>query len=249
MLLDYDGTLTPIVAHPALARLARDTRLLLRRFNATPGIEVGIVSSRGLDDLRRMVRVRGICLAGNCGLEMRVGRQTTVHPRGSEAIGPIADFREQLALALSSFEGAWLEDKRYSLTVHYRHLATDRTRSLSDQVHAMACDWPQPLQIVPGPMALEITPDINWTKANCVQRLMVEFAVQGPDVFYAGNAANDAEALELVRQMRGIAVGIGPQSPDTAEYRLPDPAALVTLLIQFSKALAVKTTFAAAPQD
>ena len=43
LLLDYDGTLTPIVARPELALLAPDTRRLLAQLAALPRVHVGVV--------------------------------------------------------------------------------------------------------------------------------------------------------------------------------------------------------------
>jgi trehalose-phosphatase len=55
LLFDYDGTLTPIVERPCLARLAQGTRDLLQALARVPGVGVGIISGRELTDLRHLV--------------------------------------------------------------------------------------------------------------------------------------------------------------------------------------------------
>ena len=56
-------------------------------------------------------------------------------------------------------------------------------------------------------------------------------------VLYAGDAANDAHALAVAAELGGIALGVGPEPPAVANYRLPDPAALAELLVALAKAL------------
>jgi hypothetical protein len=64
-------------------------------------------------------------------------------------------------------------------------------------------------------------------------------AQAGPDTLplYAGDDANDRDALETATALGGLALGIGPQAPATAQHRLPGPAALVKFLVGFLGAL------------
>ena len=85
LLFDYDGTLTPIVEHPELARLNAETRRLLARLARRRDLGVGIISSRALDDLRNIVSLRGLCLAGACGLELDLQGTSLCCPGSREA--------------------------------------------------------------------------------------------------------------------------------------------------------------------
>src|SRR2546422_779101 len=66
---DVDGTLAPIVSRPDGARVPAATLRLLRRAVRLPRVTVAVVSARSVRDLRRMVPVPGIRLAGQYGLE------------------------------------------------------------------------------------------------------------------------------------------------------------------------------------
>jgi len=68
LVFDYDGTLTPLVAHPSLAHLDPALRDVLARLAATPRVTVGLVSGRGLDDLVGMVGLEGLSYGGSTGL-------------------------------------------------------------------------------------------------------------------------------------------------------------------------------------
>lgn len=57
LLLDYDGTLTPLVSHPDLAILSKKTKDLLKKLSNLSNIHVSIVSGRDVNNLKNVVRV------------------------------------------------------------------------------------------------------------------------------------------------------------------------------------------------
>jgi trehalose 6-phosphate phosphatase len=67
---DYDGTLTPIVSHPSLARLAPEMRQRMRSLATLDRVRVGVVSSRALNELRLLVGLPGLYYAGSAGMEI-----------------------------------------------------------------------------------------------------------------------------------------------------------------------------------
>jgi trehalose 6-phosphate synthase/phosphatase len=58
-LLDYDGTLSPIVKHPDLAFMPPETKEVLERLANRPDVFVAIVSGRGVQDVRSKVGIEG----------------------------------------------------------------------------------------------------------------------------------------------------------------------------------------------
>lgn len=75
LLLDYDGTLAPIVSHPDLALMSAETRRVLTHLSQMPSVSVCVMSGRSLENLRKMVAIDGITYAGSQGLEI-------LHPDG-----------------------------------------------------------------------------------------------------------------------------------------------------------------------
>src|SRR4030095_15415175 len=55
---DYDGTLCPIVEHPAAAKMPQRARQVLDRMSQRDDVKVAIVSGGHLDDLEHDHRVR-----------------------------------------------------------------------------------------------------------------------------------------------------------------------------------------------
>ena len=95
-----------------------------------------------------------------------------------------------------------------------------------------------------GPKSLEAVADVGWTKGTAVQMILQHLHVDEALVLYAGDGANDVEAMEEVVRRRGIAVGVGPQAPAAAQYYLHGPEELQSLLanlMRFSLRLRKKT--------
>ncbi|MBU2565687.1 MAG: trehalose-phosphatase, partial [Candidatus Thermoplasmatota archaeon] len=68
LLLDYDGTLTPIVSRPELAVLSDDMRDVLKKI--AKRYPLAIISGRSLEDVKKLVDVENIYYAGNHGFEI-----------------------------------------------------------------------------------------------------------------------------------------------------------------------------------
>lgn len=71
LLLDYDGTLAPIAAHPNLTRMTNATAESLNRIAANPQVFTAVISGRGVDNVKEKIGIDGIVYAGNHGLEIR----------------------------------------------------------------------------------------------------------------------------------------------------------------------------------
>ena len=84
LLLDYDGTLSPIVKHPDLAILPPETKKVLERLAQRPDVFIAIVSGRGVDDVKSKVGIENITYAGNHGLEIH-------HSDGTKYVHPLPD--------------------------------------------------------------------------------------------------------------------------------------------------------------
>lgn len=234
---DYDGTLTPLVAHPSLAELDPALRALLARLAAMPRITLGVVSGRALDNLIATVGLPGLCYGGSTGLELELAGQRRIAP-AAQARRPLLErLTTLIASRMPAYPNAWVETKPFGFTVHYRHLATDRVAPLLAELTILLEPHGSDLHILNGPLALEVIPAIAQDKGTALQAIVATVGSEPATVLFAGDAANDAPALAIAAQADGIALGIGPDPPTVATHRLPDPAALGTLLAALAAAL------------
>ena len=97
LLLDYDGTLSPIAQRPDLATLPPETKAVLERLANHPDVFVAVISGRSQANVKEMVGIEGITYAGNHGMEIlhRDG-SSFVHPMPTEYQGKLEKLLKQL---------------------------------------------------------------------------------------------------------------------------------------------------------
>jgi trehalose 6-phosphate phosphatase len=247
LLFDYDGTLTPIVEHPRLAVLDHVVRQTLTSLADRPRVAVGVLSGRQLSDLKARMQLSGLYLAGTIylagtgGLELELRGTYIEHPQAKRAAVLIERLAACLQREVAAYEGAWLEKKRLGLAVHYRQVPEHLVTSLRADVDEATGHFGDELRVVEGPRAWEITPVWGWNKGSAVRLILAHAGTAAATVVYAGDAGNDADAMEAVTAVGGITLGIGPDAPASAECRMPDPAALQTFLDELDISLEKQT--------
>ncbi len=229
LLFDYDGTLTPIVEHPWLAKLAPRTRELLGQLAALPGVHVGVISSRRIEEIEQLVGIPNLFYSGHSGIEVKLTDATIVHPTALQNSQMIEEVVRRLAAIEHVYPGAWVERKRYGFTVHYRGVAPELVEEVHTRIFGFLERWSDRLRIIEGPMAVEAVVAGAWTKGDAV-RHMIEHVGEPAFVLYAGDAANDKEAFDVVTARGGIALGVGPLAPPSATVQVADPETLVEWL-------------------
>jgi len=237
LLFDYDGTLTPIVEHPRLAVLDRKTRRLLACLAARPRVRLGVLSGRELGELQSLLPAAGLYLAGAGGLEVDLRGLRIAHPESDRTAEVMNRIAQRLEADVATYRGAWIENKRLGLTIHYRRLPGRLLASLQEAVAEITRQYAGQVRIVQGPRAWEITTADGWTKGTAVRLILADLGADRDVLFYAGDGANDAEAFDELAAMGGVTVGIGPDAPKTAAYRMPNQAALIDFLTELDARL------------
>jgi len=221
--LDYDGTLTPIVAHPDLAVLAPQAGEAMQRLGRVA--TVAVVSGRALASVRALVGLDDIVYAGNHGFEIRgPGGTALSYEVGREFLTDVARVREVLEERVEPIPGAWVEDKAHSLSVHYRQTPEERVADVEAAVDAALADAPR-LRKHHGKMVFEIRPRIEWDKGRAVLWLLEALGLEGAEVlpFYVGDDVTDEDAFRaLAGRGVGVLVAEAPRA-SAADYRLRDP--------------------------
>jgi len=230
LVLDFDGTLTPIVRRPDAARLHPAVRQTLRRLAADRRVRLAIVSGRSLADLRRRVGLPGIVYGGCHGLELRGPALRYTHPGARSARARLRAAAARLAAGLGGYPGARLEPKGCALAVHYRGVPSRAVRRLRRVVGRVARE--ARLGILPGKRVWDLVPPGRRGKAPALRRLLREFRAPAGGrrvlTLYAGDDATDADVFRaLGPRILGVQVG-GRRG--LAAYRLPGVPALHTLL-------------------
>lgn len=228
--LDFDGTLAPIVEHPAEAALPPATRRALARLAARTDTRVAIISGRALADVRAKVGMDGLHYAGNHGLEIDGPGVSRVHPIAGDAARALRGCLELLRAELDSIDGVIVEDKGLTLTVHYR-MAPD-ARARVERAAARCADMGT-LRVTPGRMIVEVRPDIDWDKGRALSFLVDALLPSNADapVIFVGDDRTDEDAFRaLAGRGDGILVGHPPRAGTAATFHLRSPEEMPSLL-------------------
>jgi trehalose-6-phosphatase len=89
-------------------------------------------------------------------------------------------------------------------------------------------------------MAVEAVPNLGWTKGTAITWLSKKIGKPVLPI-YAGDHANDAEAIAATKALNGVAIGVGPNSPRSADHKLTNSAAFVVFLRRLSHFLTTQT--------
>jgi trehalose 6-phosphate phosphatase len=213
--LDYDGTLAPIVPDPHGAAMRRSTRWLLEDLaELRPCI---VVSSRPQADI--IPRLRGIALreiVGNYGVERLSG--ATRFAEEVRSWGPI------LEAHLSGRSGVSIENKVFSVAVHYRR-ARDKRRSLA-AIHAAVRGLSA--RVVSGKDIVNLLPYGAPHKGIALE--MAVKRLECGSAIYVGDDESDEDAFRTGDAARLLTVRIGEHEASRAAFCLRDQDEIDELL-------------------
>jgi trehalose 6-phosphate phosphatase len=191
LLLDFDGSLAPIVDDPATAAAPSETLAVLEVLAARL-LVVGIVSGRPLEFLARAVPLDGVELVGQYGLERRVEGEIVVDPAALA-------FRDAISTAADEAERRWpdllVERKgEIALTVHWRAVG-EAGESLADGIESLGAELG--LQVYPTRRARELRPPLAVDKGSAVRALLGDAPTANRAVF-AGDDRGDLPAFDAL---------------------------------------------------
>ncbi|MFQ5994327.1 MAG: trehalose-phosphatase [Acidiferrobacterales bacterium] len=220
--LDYDGTLSPIVDRPELALMADDMREAVRRLAGR--CATAIVSGRALADVKNLVRLEELYYAGNHGFEIEgPGGSKILYEKGKEFLEAVSEISRRIEIGIKEIGGAFVENKSYSLSVHYRLAAPERVPDVERVVDQALADFPN-LHKRHGKKVFEIRPKIDWDKGKAVLWLLEVLDLDARDVLpiYVGDDMTDEDAFRALHG-RGLGVLVAEtRRASAANYSLHD---------------------------
>lgn len=225
---DFDGTLSTLVPNRNAACLHAESLELLEELVANPRDRVAVLSSRALDDLMDRVPIPQIFLGGGSGLEWHIPGGQRISP-GQEEERILEDARRCVLPILEwigAFPGVELEDKRWSVSVHYRHVPPEKICILLPLIAVLK--RLQDIRLFEGPFVTEVQFLPKGNKSFGVQRLcqLLDFDPSEGQILYAGDDENDAVAMRWVLSRRGIVFSVGDRVQIEGARQVDGPASL-----------------------
>ena len=210
---DFDGTLAPIMPRPEQVRLPDSVRERLLRLSAHA--PVAIITGRALEDIRGLLDFTPDFVVGNHGMEGVPGWEA----RAAEHERYCAAWKAQLSRMLertAQNDGIFIEDKRYSLSVHYR-AAPDPQRAAAVLDDVCARLEPKP-RLVAGKYIVSLVGDDAWHKGNALEALMTMTGARS--ALYAGDDVTDEDVFRI-RRSDLVSVRVEYSTESAAEFFVP----------------------------
>lgn len=217
---DIDGTLAPIVDRPDEARLPDEVQHCLaglaRRY------EVAIITGRGMDDARRMLGFEPRHLIGNHGAEGLPGWRA----RSREFERTVRGWRDALERCESlAGAGVALEDKRYSLSLHYRRAPSpDAARRAINRCIDRLDPAPR---VIDGKAVVNLLPANAPDKGDALRALIEH--TRCSNVLYVGDDDTD-EAVFGLNLPSVLTLRVEPTADSAAALFLRDQREVLTLM-------------------
>jgi trehalose 6-phosphate phosphatase len=196
VMVDYDGTITPIVKYPSLAKMPADTRELLRSLALIDGCVVAVVSGRSLRDLMSLVRIRQAYYIGNHGLQISGPGLNFTHSTARRLSHGLPGLALELKEKLGGIRGLLIEEKGMTISVHYRNVSVSSVprvlRIVSEAVRER-----KGFQLTRGKKVIEFRPRVDWNKGSATSWFMRRFGPGFP--LYFGDDVTDEDAFATIR--------------------------------------------------
>ena len=241
--LDYDGTLTKITNTPQQACLSNETKDVLQKLIKNPQCQIILVSGRSLKNIKKLVGIKNVVYAGNHGLEFGDLRTTFAMPISARYKTILKKIKAKLAFRLASIKGVLLEDKKFSLSLHYR-LAKKKDLSVIKAIFYNVIENTKTcgeLTVLTGKQVLEITPAIAWNKGKIVLLILVllKALLKTSKIIplYIGDDVTDENAFSAIKN-QGITVFVGDPKKTQANYYLKNIQEVKMLLKKINLLLA-----------
>ncbi|CAM0913689.1 unnamed protein product [Alopecurus aequalis] len=236
--MDYDGTLSPIVADPDMAFMSDEMRAAVR--DVAEHFPAAIVTGRCVEKVHSFVGLTELYYAGSHGMDIK-GPTSNDDTRAAVLLQPAREFLPVIAEAYDALvektkctPGARVDNNKFCLSVHFRCVDEKRWSSLVEQVKVVLRDYPD-LKLTQGRKVLEVRPPIMWDKGKAVEFLLQSLGFDGRrDVLpvYLGDDRTDEDAFKVLRKRDhglGILVSRFPRETD-ASYSLQDPTEVIEFL-------------------
>jgi trehalose 6-phosphate phosphatase len=205
-LLDIDGTLLDLAPTPREVWVPPGLAETLIGLLARSGGALALVSGRSLNDIDLIFAPEQFPAVGGHGAEMRI----SVDSESVATHAPPMDkeLKRRLAAIAKLSPGILLEDKGYSLALHYR-LAPHAEKAIYEAVSLIRADLPNaPIEVLPGKCVCEIKHS-GFNKASGVLELMTHEPFRGRHPIFIGDDVTDESVFAIMPDLGGLAFSVG----------------------------------------
>lgn len=234
IMLDYDGTLTPIVNNPKDALLPEKIRQIISKLSLAPQTQVVIVSGRDSTFIKSQLKGIDCYLACEHGArfyDYKAKRwRNLASSNNSNWFGEATQMiKEYTRRTPNSF----FEKKNHAIAWHYRNSPQDfgefQARKLVVDLEAALSHLP--VSVILGKKVVEVK-SIEANKGYFTQWFVERYVKEEDCIIALGDDRTDEDMFEALEKS-GVTVKVGSPAQTKAQYYLKDQKQVQSFLNQF----------------
>lgn len=227
---DFDGTLAPIVPEADQAYLPAEVKQrLIRLMQLAP---VAILTGRSLQDIRSRLDFEPNYVLGNHGIEGLPGWEKRALQHQEQCQAWVESLTEAMQAEGGFDPGIRIEDKRYSLSVHYRQ--TSDPQKAESQLAALFAKLMPEARVMDGKFVFNLLPPGAEHKGSAMEKLIKLAGARG--TIYVGDDVTDEDVFCL-RRPDLLSIRVEAVESSAAALFLPHPGDILLLLDELIRRL------------
>ena len=204
VLLDVDGTILDLAPTPLEVVVPPELTVALERLSKRTGGALAFVSGRPLAELDLFFQPLKLPAIAGHGAELRLNDGTVA--RANVFLDP--QLKADLASIADDKPGVVVEDKKYSIAIHYRQ-APHLGHEVRDEVSAICARYPSTaIEILPGKSVVEVKQP-SFNKGTAGRELMQHPPFKGRRPIFIGDDVTDEAAFAVLPEFNGVGFSVG----------------------------------------
>ena len=211
LFLDIDGTLLDIALTPHAVCVPSILIWAIEVLNARLHGAIAFVSGRPLEEIDMLFHPLKLASVGCHGAQIRLSPDAEIE----KAMTIPAEVKDRVSEILNLAPGIALEDKGYTLAVHYRRAPDSGPMVLRALMERRQFLDRFDLQLLKGKCVIEIKP--RWfNKGTALRRLMAHSPFTGRTPVFIGDDMTDEDVFRALPDYDGIGLAVGRAIPGAA---------------------------------
>ena len=210
VLLDVDGTILDLADTPHEVIVPESLRETLARVRERAGGALALVSGRPIGDLDFIFDPLQMPAVGGHGAEIRPTADGGAYEQ--RAVSLDRELKQRLKDLAARYAGVGVEDKGYSLALHYR-LALEQGLDVVDGAFRICKQFPpESFELLTGKAVIEVKSP-GFSKGTAVRELMTHPPFAGRTPIFIGDDTTDEAAFAVMPEFDGLAISVGRKVP------------------------------------
>jgi trehalose 6-phosphate phosphatase len=204
--LDVDGTLLDLAPTPLEVSVPVRLRNALAALKRRTGGAIAFISGRPIAEIDRIFHPLRIPAVGGHGAEIRFSPDGEI--RRSRIATRDTDLRNELAEIVRLDPGILIEDKGFSVAIHYRLSPQFGGEVLQHVATICRSERCASLEVLPGKLVVEIKPS-GYNKGTGLREMMTVPPFGGRKPIFIGDDITDDAAFAALPDFGGIGFSVG----------------------------------------